>query len=349
VVHGDLSDFNVLMSADGPVIIDFPQSVDAAANHSAKKLLLRDVDNLTRFLMRLDHRAHRMPYGQEIWSAYERNRLTPGMSLTGRAQRSTGTTDTRSLLDEIAASDRDEEHRRRALGLPPRRREVTMQPSGSAHGRGDGRREPRNDGRGSGDRRAAPGEPRHDARPSDRRGPPGPPRNEGRGPADRRAGPGDSRGDARGPAGRREAPAEARSDRGPENGRAAPPREQRDGQAGQQDGAPRKRRRRRKKPGNGAAPGATIHAQHGAATNGAPHARTDGEASDPRVRERSHDPHRPREVAASPEANGSSEAQRARNGTHDASGAPGPSKRRRRRRRRSGEGQPPTGHPGGAA
>src|SRR4029077_18400202 len=52
VVHGDLSDFNVLMAADGPVLIDFPQSVDAAGNQSARRLLLRDVANLERFLSR---------------------------------------------------------------------------------------------------------------------------------------------------------------------------------------------------------------------------------------------------------------------------------------------------------
>jgi RIO kinase 1 len=50
IVHGDLSEFNVLMSADGPVVIDFPQSVDAAGNQNARKLLLRDVENLKRFL-----------------------------------------------------------------------------------------------------------------------------------------------------------------------------------------------------------------------------------------------------------------------------------------------------------
>src|SRR5687768_1097712 len=50
VVHGDLSDFNVLMGADGPVIIDLPQAVDASSNQNARKLLLRDVDNLQRFL-----------------------------------------------------------------------------------------------------------------------------------------------------------------------------------------------------------------------------------------------------------------------------------------------------------
>ena len=52
VVHGDLSDFNVLMSGDGPVIIDFPQAIDPASNQSARKLLIRDVDNLHNFLAR---------------------------------------------------------------------------------------------------------------------------------------------------------------------------------------------------------------------------------------------------------------------------------------------------------
>jgi hypothetical protein len=186
-----------------------------------------------------------MPYGQEIWSAYERNRLTPEMALTGRAQRSTGTTDTRSLLDEIGAVERDEAQRRRALGLPPRRREVTIQqPSGA---RSDGRR----DGRGPSERR----EPRPDGRgPTERRGEP---RVGDRGPSERRAGP-------------------------PPEHRGPPPAHAQQAQApAQQDGPPRKRRRRRRKPGNGAAaPNAMSHA---AEMSSAPSAPIGGEADGPRA------------------------------------------------------------------
>ena len=321
VVHGDLSEYNVLLAESGPVIIDFPQSVDAASNHSAKRLLLRDVDNLQRFLHRFDHRARRMPYGQEIWSAYERNRLTPGMVLSGRAQRSSGPTDTRSLLDEIGAVERDEAQRRRALGLPPRRREVTIQQPSAA--RSDGRR----DGRGPSERR----EPRADGRgPSERREPRADVRTDARAPLERRAGPPPER---RGPppAQAQQAPAQA---------------------AAQQDGAPaRKRRRRRRKPGDGAAPGTTSHAPRSLETSSAP---IGGEADGPRAPSRPrHDDHarepsRPRHDDRAREPNGPVDAaQRGHDGPHDASDASGapPKKRRRRRRRRPGEGQPPTGHP----
>src|SRR6185312_16519305 len=70
VVHGDLSDFNVLMGADGPVIIDFPQAVDAAKNQNARKLLLRDVANLDRFLSRYMPLHGPRAFGEEMWDLY---------------------------------------------------------------------------------------------------------------------------------------------------------------------------------------------------------------------------------------------------------------------------------------
>ncbi len=75
VVHGDLSDFNVLMGAAGPVIIDFPQSLDAAGNQNAREILLRDVNNLNRFL--LGHGAPEQPlkHGAEMWEKYARGEL----------------------------------------------------------------------------------------------------------------------------------------------------------------------------------------------------------------------------------------------------------------------------------
>src|SRR5690606_30837942 len=84
VVHGDLSDFNVLVGADGPVIIDFPQSIEASMNQNARKLLIRDVENLHNFLMRFfpGHRAP--PLAQEMWRLYERGKLTPDTKLQGR-------------------------------------------------------------------------------------------------------------------------------------------------------------------------------------------------------------------------------------------------------------------------
>jgi RIO kinase 1 len=132
IVHGDLSDYNVLVDPEGPVIIDFPQSVDAAQNRNAKQLLIRDVDNLGAFLQRFVPSARRRPYGQEIWSAYEKNILTPEMQLTGQVARDGRTTNMNALLDEIGDADRDELRRRAASGAGaprPRRREVVMMPS----------------------------------------------------------------------------------------------------------------------------------------------------------------------------------------------------------------------------
>lgn len=121
VVHGDLSDFNVLIGHDGPVIIDFPQWVDPASNQNARRLLLRDVDNLTSFLARHAPNLKRTRYAEEMWSLYEQNQLTPQTRLTGRFKRSTRQADTSSLLAEIEAIEREERARREALGLPPPR------------------------------------------------------------------------------------------------------------------------------------------------------------------------------------------------------------------------------------
>src|SRR5690606_17006557 len=67
VVHGDLSEFNILLATDGPVIIDLPQAVDAAGNNHAKRMLLRDVDNLRNFFGRFDPDLLLSNYGPEIW------------------------------------------------------------------------------------------------------------------------------------------------------------------------------------------------------------------------------------------------------------------------------------------
>lgn len=122
LVHGDLSDFNVLISADGPVIIDLPQAVDTTHNRHAGKLLVRDIDNLTSFLGRYDPKLRRTRYGQEMWDLYERGDLTPQTKLTGKVARRSEGADIDSILAEIQASEREEARRREALGLPPPRR-----------------------------------------------------------------------------------------------------------------------------------------------------------------------------------------------------------------------------------
>ena len=122
IVHADLSDFNVLMGADGPVLIDFPQAVDPARNQNARRLLLRDLRNLTSFLARFAPKLRRTQYGPEMWDLYERSELQPDTELTGRYQSRQKRADVDSLLEEILEMEREARERREALGLPPPRR-----------------------------------------------------------------------------------------------------------------------------------------------------------------------------------------------------------------------------------
>lgn len=112
VIHGDLSDFNVLMSHDGPVVIDFPQSVDPTQNPNGQKLLLRDVENLHRFLARFAPDEPIRRYGEEIWSLFQRNRLEPDTKLSGHYAAPEGKTDTEEVMALIEDAGRDERRRR---------------------------------------------------------------------------------------------------------------------------------------------------------------------------------------------------------------------------------------------
>jgi len=87
VVHGDLSEYNVLLGGEGPVIIDLPQAVDAAGNAHASGMLERDVGNLTRYFGRFAPELLRTEYAKEIWSLYKSGRLTPEIELSGRHER----------------------------------------------------------------------------------------------------------------------------------------------------------------------------------------------------------------------------------------------------------------------
>jgi RIO kinase 1 len=84
VVHGDLSEFNILIAADGPVIIDLPQAVDAAGNNHAAGMLERDVANLRNYFGRFAPDLLSTDYGREVWSLYERGLLTTDSVLTGQ-------------------------------------------------------------------------------------------------------------------------------------------------------------------------------------------------------------------------------------------------------------------------
>ncbi|HEY8034677.1 MAG TPA: PA4780 family RIO1-like protein kinase [Methylobacter sp.] len=112
LVHGDLSEYNILVDADGPVIIDLPQAVDAAANNNAAKMLERDVNNLADYFGRFAPELLVTEYGKEIWKLYESGDLTPQVVLTGRFQVSNKLADVRSVLREINDA-REEAIRRR--------------------------------------------------------------------------------------------------------------------------------------------------------------------------------------------------------------------------------------------
>jgi RIO kinase 1 len=101
VVHGDLSEFNILLGADGPVIIDLPQAVDAAGNNHAQRMLLRDVGNLRSFFGAFAPELRATLYGPEVWTLYERGTLVPQTVLTGRYERPVGTVDLVAVMREI--------------------------------------------------------------------------------------------------------------------------------------------------------------------------------------------------------------------------------------------------------
>ena len=84
LIHGDLSEYNVLVAPDGPVIIDFPQVVSAAGNNAARDMLLRDVHNLRDTLARFAPELADTHYGEEMWALYEKGELRPDAALTGR-------------------------------------------------------------------------------------------------------------------------------------------------------------------------------------------------------------------------------------------------------------------------
>jgi RIO kinase 1 len=111
VVHGDLSEFNILLAEDGPVIIDLPQAVDAAGNNHAQRMLMRDVGNLAAYFGRFAPELRKTEYGPEIWSLYVAGALTVETKLTGRYEHQQGSVDLRAVMREIEAA-RDEEEMR---------------------------------------------------------------------------------------------------------------------------------------------------------------------------------------------------------------------------------------------
>jgi RIO kinase 1 len=112
VVHGDLSEFNILLAADGPVIIDLPQAVDAAGNNHAQRMLMRDVANLRNYFGSFAPALRATQYGPEIWDMFQRGLLTTESPLSGRYEHKAGAVDLRQVMREIDDA-RDEEAARR--------------------------------------------------------------------------------------------------------------------------------------------------------------------------------------------------------------------------------------------
>lgn len=118
VVHGDLSEFNILVAADGPVIIDLPQAVDAAGNNHAKAMLVRDVANLARYFGRYAPELLGTDYGAELWQAYERGTLAVGMPLTGRVDAPSAPVDLEAVVEAIDDARYEEQARRLRMAQP---------------------------------------------------------------------------------------------------------------------------------------------------------------------------------------------------------------------------------------
>jgi RIO kinase 1 len=117
VVHGDLSEYNVLVDGIGPVIIDLPQAIDAAANNHAKQMLLRDVENLATYFGQFAPELLTTDYGNEIWSLYQSSQLKPESVLTGRFERVEKPVDLNSVMREITDTLKEEEARQLAIAI----------------------------------------------------------------------------------------------------------------------------------------------------------------------------------------------------------------------------------------
>ncbi len=113
LIHGDLSEFNVLLDADGPVIIDLPQAVNAAGNNNAFRMLERDVNNMRDTFGRAAPEILATEYAHEIWKLYEAGELKPDAVLTGRFVHDTAPADVAAVLFQIEEERLEAEERQR--------------------------------------------------------------------------------------------------------------------------------------------------------------------------------------------------------------------------------------------
>jgi len=111
LIHGDLSEFNVLQNEEGPVIIDLPQAVNAAGNNSAKSMLQRDVDNITQYYAQFAPQLADTHYAEEIWELHEKGELKPDLKLTGKFEFPTEAADVDLVLHLIDVAYEEEQER----------------------------------------------------------------------------------------------------------------------------------------------------------------------------------------------------------------------------------------------
>ncbi|OIO10301.1 MAG: serine protein kinase RIO [Gallionellaceae bacterium CG1_02_60_325] len=117
IIHGDLSEYNVLVDSHGPVIIDLPQAINASANNQARQLLLRDVQNLAAYFGQFAPELLTTDYGNEIWALFQSGQLSQESVLTGRFERVEKSVDLKGVMREINDTLKEEEARQLAIAI----------------------------------------------------------------------------------------------------------------------------------------------------------------------------------------------------------------------------------------
>ena len=115
IVHGDLSEFNVLVDDEGPVVIDLPQAVDAAANNNAQEMFARDVNNMRRYYGEFAPSLLHTQYAKEMWAMFAEGTLTPNSTLTGEFADDGDDADVDAVLEDIKAVIQEEQERQERI------------------------------------------------------------------------------------------------------------------------------------------------------------------------------------------------------------------------------------------